>query len=665
MSDTRPFFERLRERKLIQWAIAYLAGAWLLLELTSFAGESFGWPGSINRVLLVLFAFGLLATLVLAWYHGEKGRQRVSGPELFILAALLATAGGALTLVGSVGGSEDDAVSPIETILATEPDTRPGLAVLPFETRAETDEDRWFTEGLHDELLTRLQEISGLRVIDSESVRAYADSSVDIREIGTALRVGYALRGAVQRSGDRVRANFRLIDAERREQLWTGSYADTATPDALADIQVTVAQALAAQLRVAIREEESERLQRRSTTDPEAWELFLRSRAHTPELSSAERRHWQNRLLTQAVARDPGFAAAHSNLTINHAALYWVHGDRTEERAGLALHHLSRVQELEPGSDRAHMAAGWYHYWVARDFNRALEEIRQVRDELGKWRSPLQLRASVERRLGNFENSLRYGVQAAQLDPNSAATAEFASTLFILGRYDEAEEALRQTLGQFPEQRDTKYWLALLLFSRDRDFDGARRVFPSPREPRLDRLLEFQERDWTALRRTLDQGPDIWESQVEYQPRSLWRAWMATAQDDAAAARVHFEEAVRLLDSAVVVGEPDDRRHRALGLAYAGLGRQAEAIQHGARALELLSPERDAFTGPYNLLGMAMIHAALGNHEVALDYLEDYFVLPHFRSARWVGGDPRFDPIREDPRFDEIIQRYWPRGATR
>ncbi|MDQ3522380.1 MAG: hypothetical protein M3434_08605, partial [Gemmatimonadota bacterium] len=91
--------ERLKERKLVQWALAYLAGAWLVLQVLGELNDAYAWPAVVMRSVPVLLGFGLLVALVLAWYHGEKGQQRVSGPELLMLTTLLVIAGAAVVWV--------------------------------------------------------------------------------------------------------------------------------------------------------------------------------------------------------------------------------------------------------------------------------------------------------------------------------------------------------------------------------------------------------------------------------------------------------------------------------------------------------------------------------------------------------------------------------------
>jgi serine/threonine-protein kinase len=191
---------RLKERKLVQWAVAYLAGAWVLLQVMDVVAEPWGLSSFLLRSIQVTLVAGLFVTLVLAWYHGEQGRQRVSGMELLILAAVLFTGG---TLLALIQPSEDDQASLDPDVL--EPplgldDDRPSVAALPFANRSGVEDDRYFTDGLHDEIITRLSTVSAMRVIARTSVEEYRETPKSVRVIGEELGVRYLLAGGVRPS---------------------------------------------------------------------------------------------------------------------------------------------------------------------------------------------------------------------------------------------------------------------------------------------------------------------------------------------------------------------------------------------------------------------------------------------------------------------------------
>jgi TolB-like protein len=323
--------QRLRERKLVQWALAYLAGAWVLFEVSDAVGGHLGWPEVLYRAFLVLLAIGFLVTLVLAWYHGEKGRQRVSGPELLMITVLLLICGGVLYMVRR----ESQVVEPIDQPAgdmaesdATTLNQLPGIAVLPFANRSDLSSDQYFADGIQDELLTRLQRVPGLRVISRTSSETYRATQLTIPEIGGELGVGYVLEGGVQRAGDQVRITVQLIDAVNDNHLWANTYDQVLTPENLFSIQSEIVGTVAGTLNIELREEERLRAARRSTTDPEALDLYLRGIAED-EADAVP-------LLEAAIERDPRFVGAHAALAVRLARQYQMGLQRSEEIAATA-----------------------------------------------------------------------------------------------------------------------------------------------------------------------------------------------------------------------------------------------------------------------------------------------------------------------------------------
>src|SRR3546814_7541024 len=109
------FLQRLRQRKLVQWSLAYLAGAWVLLQVLALAAESFGWPALAMRIAFGIITLGFVITLVPAWYHGERGVQKVGGTELLLLALVLVV-GGAL-LWNYAGDRSEEHTSELQSLM--------------------------------------------------------------------------------------------------------------------------------------------------------------------------------------------------------------------------------------------------------------------------------------------------------------------------------------------------------------------------------------------------------------------------------------------------------------------------------------------------------------------------------------------------------------------
>ncbi len=211
-----PLVDRLKERKLVQWALAYLAGAWVLLQVFAELRDTFAWPPVIVRALTVLLAVGFFGALVIAWYHGEKGHQRVSGAELLLLAALLAVAGAGVSYVA--GSDTAPGVSALAAVDG-EPERitfaaeQGSVAVLPFVNLSGDPAQEYFSDGLTEELLNELAQIAELRVAARTSSFAFKRKNVPVEEIARQLRVGVGGRGEC---APRRRAAARHSAADQR-----------------------------------------------------------------------------------------------------------------------------------------------------------------------------------------------------------------------------------------------------------------------------------------------------------------------------------------------------------------------------------------------------------------------------------------------------------------
>jgi hypothetical protein len=148
------FFQRLKQRKLVQWAIAYVAAAFALLQGIDIVAQQFGWPESVRRGITLALVVGFFVTLVVAWYHGERGAQRVSGTELLIIGLVLALGGGLLWRFAAVSRlPETNAASSQANDHKTLANS---VAVLAFDNLSDDKGSEYFSDGISEELLTVL-----------------------------------------------------------------------------------------------------------------------------------------------------------------------------------------------------------------------------------------------------------------------------------------------------------------------------------------------------------------------------------------------------------------------------------------------------------------------------------------------------------------------------
>src|SRR5215475_10494522 len=193
------FLQRLKQRKLVQWAIAYVAAAFALLQGIDVVAQQFGWPEGIRRGVTLALVLGFFLTLILAWYHGERGAQRVTGAELLIIGLVLAFGGGFLWRFAKAPPAENKIPSGANDHETQLPVALPekSIAVLPFKSLSDERSDAYFADGMQAEILRGLVKIADLKVISRPSMIHLA--SLDLSQIAYAVGARYLLDGSVQR----------------------------------------------------------------------------------------------------------------------------------------------------------------------------------------------------------------------------------------------------------------------------------------------------------------------------------------------------------------------------------------------------------------------------------------------------------------------------------
>jgi TolB-like protein/predicted Zn-dependent protease len=652
--------ERLKERKLFQWAVAYLAGAWAFLEATGFVADRFYWPDIILQALTIVAIFGFFAALVLAWYHGEKGRQRVSGPELLILAMLFVLGGIGISFLTQPVGDDIQTVDAEPTVLsiAAALDSLPGIAVLPFANRSERAEDRHFTDGIHDELLTALQRIGGLKVISNTSVQAYRDPDRAIPTIGQELGVAYILEGGVQRAGDRVRINVQLIDALNEGHIWAETYDRELDPRALLDVQSEIVRTVSGELGATLNEEEFQRLAQGSTTSLEAYELLSRARQVVSDFQRASYVEAMT-LLEQAVRIDPSYTLGWSALATARAMLYQVWGERSPDMAVAALEAAERVQELDPGSVEAELTMALYLYRIEKAYDAALERLDRVAGSLRGDFAYHNLRALAGRRMGRWEDAIRSHEAAIALDPRTVARRRnLATTLLYLRRFEAVERVAREVFA-LSDDRETDWTLFHAQWASGGGTGRWSEYVDRYDEPFNSWHLAMVRDDPKGALEALDGASDTWSTQRWWLPRPLLEGWAHEALGAEEAASERFWAAVTVLERQVAEAPEDERLRAALGLAYASLDQGDDALREARRAVEIMPRERDAMApSSTQLFFLAAVHARLGHVDEALEVLDDLLSEPSRYTSYRIETEFWMAPIRDDPGFKALMDEH-------
>jgi TolB-like protein/tetratricopeptide (TPR) repeat protein len=457
-------WQRLKEHKVIQWTLAYAAAAYTLLHGAEMLSDAQDWPHVIVRVLSMALILGVPIVATLAWFHGHRAQQRVSGPEIIILTVLLFVAGSTLwwlsrahvnNLSAMIAPPVPAAATAVKAIVA--PDK--SVAVLPFADMSEKKDQGYFADGIAEEVLDRLAKVPGLKVVGRASSFQFKGAGTDPGAIGAALGVSYLLQGSVRRDGDRVRVTAELLDARNGSQKWSDHF-DSEVVDVL-QVQDTIATGLARALQIAV---EADTAPRASVKSPQALDAYLRGLQSldrdTQEGAEAAVAQFQ-----QALSLDPTFAPA----AIDLARAYLYIGDlgwlapriafeRAREAAVLA-------QRLDPKSPMPHVFLAEIHVVYDWDWAGADRELQQAfalgpRDTYGA-----QVASWLAAALGHWDEARQFALEAIALDPlNANAHGAIGLEVYLRsGNLAEAERSLRRALQIAPEYATGHYYLGEVL----------------------------------------------------------------------------------------------------------------------------------------------------------------------------------------------------------
>jgi TolB-like protein/Flp pilus assembly protein TadD len=438
---------KLRRRKVVQWGVAYAAGAWGFLQGVQFLAEAFEWSSRVLKLSTLAFVLGLPVVLVLAWYHGDRGEQRVTRVELAIVTLLFLIGGGLFWRYHSVSEPQREARTssassePAETIA----DSRPSIAVLPFDNRSAKQDDTYFVDGIHDDILTQLSKVSGMRVISRTSVEQFRDTKLPIKNTAEQLGVAQILEGGVQRAGDRVRVTVQLIDAATDGHVWAENYDRELTAANIFAIQSEVATAIAAALKATLTADEKTRLSAIPTQNLEAWEAYQLGKQRMAKRTSDGLTEAEE-FFRKAIDIDPAFALAYSGLADALSLQVEYSGESSEAPLAEADRAASRALEFDPNlgeawASRGNVALTRAQWEDAERFLRRAIELNPNYAPAHQWMS------FVLRGENRLEEERAHAERAVQLDPLSAVvSSNLGYTLEAMGRFDEAAARYRRAI---------------------------------------------------------------------------------------------------------------------------------------------------------------------------------------------------------------------------
>jgi tetratricopeptide (TPR) repeat protein len=499
----------------------------------------------------------------------------------------------------------------------------------------------------------------------------YKENRPPLEQIAAELDVDYVLDGSVRWAkgddGSRVRITPQLVRTADDSQMWAESY-DRVLADVF-DMQSEIAAEVVSQLGITLLEPERADLEARPTDNLEAYQAFLRG-AHiqnSSDFTEPTRRRAVEDLET-AVELDPEFALAWAALSHAHGFYYRLGYDLTDARAQVARKAYDRALELDPDSPEVLYELGYYHYYIEQDHEAALERFQaaeRARPDDAEIKSAI---AFVWRRQGRFAEGIERLEEAFALSPRNAQIPALIGEFAQMTReYEKSVEYLDKSIALAPDE----YWpyvqkVQTLWLSRE-DLDEARRILESIPDSASETLVLFlgwtdlsrMERDFDRTLAVQEEAASEWYThQTMTIPKSLVIAEALGYKGDLEGAHSEYQAALEAVEAALIDRPEDYRLHSSRGVALAGLGRRDEAIAAGQRAIELMPIEKDLYIGGQFIHDMALIYAMLGEAEEALEQLDRLLSIPAKFSVMMLKKDPRWDSLRDHPRYQDLIDKY-------
>ncbi|PYI74004.1 MAG: hypothetical protein DMF08_01540 [Verrucomicrobia bacterium] len=660
------FFEEVKRRKVYRVAAAYIIAAGGIIQLASATFPAWELPNWSLRLVILLLLVGFPIALILAWAfditsQGIRATPDTPAPRtrrrrniiMLIATGVVISAATGFFLLPRVAAHKVDK----------------SIAVLPFENLSDEKENAYFADGVQDDVLTNLSKISDLRVISRTSVMQYRGRPTNLREIGKALGVSNILEGSVRRSGNRVRVNVQLIDANTDEHVWANDY-DRDVTDVFA-IQSDLAREIANALQAKLSPAEKSQMTRKPTENPEAYLAFVQAHDLSCSYEDPAKLKQSEQLYQRAVDLDPNFALALARYSQLES---WIARDidRAPERREKARTLAERALELQPDLSEAHLARGYSYYWGDNNYGAALKEFEIAQQGLPNESEVYLAIGAIQRRQGKWAESTANMEKAASLNPKDTWPLQNLTFNYAMQRnFGAANKTIDRALELNPNGIGLWEIKVKLAIAEKADFSVYERALekmkslPMSSEERLKvvgaqaDLLLFQ-RKYQQVLQLAQSIPD--ESLAAIPGASAGKYYaIGVAQkglDDDAAARTAFLQAKNILEEQLKQKPDDAGLHIQLAKLLARLGEKDAAITEAQQATDLRPESKDAFDGPRITEDVAQVYAILGDNARAIELLDGLLSRPTGVTLQSLRVNPAWDPIRSDPAFQALSAKY-------
>src|SRR5438874_2772848 len=456
------FFAELKRRNVYKVAVAYAVIAWLLIQAASIFFPAFDAPPWVMKIFIIVIIFGFPVALIFSWafeitpegikleseIEPNSSITRRTGRKIVAVTIALAVVAAGLFVYQLLRSKSTS--TPRQSEAATVPEK--SIAVLPFANLSRDPDNEYFAAGIQDEIISRIAQISDLKVISCSSTQRFKSTPDNLPQIAKQLGVAHILEGSVQKANDQVRVNVQLIKALTETHLWADIY-DRKLVDVFgveSEIAKTIAEALQAKLTGS----EKRSIAKAPTANPEAYELYLKGRFFWNKRSGLDLRK-AIEFFNQAIAKDPNYALAYGGLADSYLLLPNYGGAPTADVVPQARAAVTKALELDDSLAEAYASLGLLDTLDLR-LERAITHLERAVELKPNYATGHHWLGLGHLSLGHFDQAIAEGKRAAELDPLSVIiNADLAWTYASAHRLDEAEAQARKTL-----EIDPRFFLA-------------------------------------------------------------------------------------------------------------------------------------------------------------------------------------------------------------
>jgi tetratricopeptide (TPR) repeat protein len=459
-----------------------------------------------------------------------------------------------------------------------------------------------------------------------------------------------------------------LIDANSDEHIWASDY-DRDVTDVFA-IQSDLAQKIAEALQAKLSPGEQSQMTRKPTENGEAYLAFVQAHNLSCEVEDIGKLKQSEQLYARAVELDPNFAVALARYS--QLESWFLHDvDRTPERRQKARNLAERALQLQPDLPEAHLALGFVYYYGDNNYDAALREFEIAQRGLPNDSEVYLAIGAIQRRQGKWAESTANMEKAASLNPKDTWPLQnLAFNYEMLRDFGKANQTIDRALALNPTGFALWEVKSKLAIFEKGDFSVAEKGFellnsaPLTDEQRLKAAnarvnVLLLERKYQEGLEAAEKLPD---EQIAAFPGHLWSKYYyigfaRRALRDESGARAAFLKAKNTVQEQLTRTPDNPDIHIQLAKVLAYLGERESALRETRRATELL-PETDAFGGPEIMAGAAEVYAILGDNDRAIETLDALLSRPSPVTAEALKVNPVWDPVRSDPRFQGLINKY-------